>query len=107
MLRFLKNCLRAALPPALFIAITVYFGWNAIHGARGLLAQDVERAELAQAQLAFASIDGQRQEWETRIADLNSQSIGPDMLDDQARQVLNLAEPNDLVVQLADATTTK
>ena len=107
MLRFLKNCLRAILPPTVFILITVYFGWNAIHGARGLQAQQVQRQELAQARQQFAAVDAQRAEWETRIAALDSQSIGLDMLDDQARQVLNLAEPTELVVQLADAAPNK
>ena len=104
MLRFIKNCLRAALPPTMFLLITGYFGWNAIHGARGLKAQEVQRVELAQAQAAFSAIDAERINWETRIAALSNQSIGPDMLDDQARQVLNLADPADLVVQLAALT---
>ncbi len=104
MLRFIKNFLRAALPPTMFLLITCYFGWNAIHGARGLKAQEMQRAELAQAQLAYADVDAERMNWETRIAALNNQSIGLDMLDDQARQVLNLADPADLVVQLASVT---
>ena len=104
MLRLVKNCLRAALPPTMFLLITCYFGWNAIHGARGLKAQQMQRVELAQAQAAFTAIDAGRINWETRIAALSNQSIGPDMLDDQARQVLNLADPADLVVQLAAVT---
>jgi cell division protein FtsB len=104
LLRFLKNRLRAALPPCVFLVITAYFAWNAVHGSRGLEAQARERAELRQAQSEFAAIDAQRAQWETRIADLNSQSIGADMLDDQARQVLNLADPGDLVVQLSPAS---
>ncbi len=102
MLRFFKNCLKATLPPTVFMLITVYFAFNAVHGTRGLKAQAVERAQLAQAKLDFAAIDAERASWETRIADLSSQSIGPDMLDDQARQVLSLAQPTDLVVKLAD-----
>ena len=102
MLRFIKNCLRAVVPPAMFLIITLYFGWNAVHGARGLKAQALQRVELAQAQSAYTAIDAERINWETRIAALSSQSIGPDMLDDQARQVLNLADPADIVVQLVD-----
>jgi len=103
LLRFLKNRLRMALPPAIFLAITFYFGWNAVHGHSGLEAQATQRVALAQAQAEFAQVDAQRAQWETRIADLSAQSIGPDMLDDQARQVLNLAEPGDIVVQLSPA----
>jgi cell division protein FtsB len=105
LLLFLKNRLRAALPPAIFLAITAYFGWNAVHGKSGLEAQAGQRVALRQAQAEFAAIDGERTQWETRIADLNGPSIGPDMLDDQAREVLNLAAPGDLVVQLSPAQT--
>ncbi len=101
MLRAVKNRLRGLAPPALFLAITWYFAWNSVHGHSGLEAQRVQRAELVKAQADFAAVDAQRAAWETRIADLSGQSIAPDMLDDQARQVLNLADPRDLVVNLS------
>lgn len=101
LLRSVKHRVRALVPPAIFLAITYYFGWNAIHGKSGLQAQVVQRAELAQAQAQFTKTDAERTQWETRIADLSGQSIAPDMLDSQARQVLNLADPNDLVIDLS------
>lgn len=101
MLRVLKYRLRALLPPAVFLAITWYFGWNAIHGKSGLEAQQAQQAQLRQAQQDYAKAELLRTQWQTRIADLSGQSIEQDMLDEQARQVLNLANPNDLVVTLA------
>ncbi len=103
MLRILKTRLSQALPPVIFLGITAYFAWNAVHGSRGLKAQEAQRAALVQAQAEYAVVDAERARWETRIAELNGRSIGPDMLDDQARRVLNLAEPGDLVVQLSPA----
>ncbi len=103
MLRAIKYRLRALLPPAIFLAITWYFGWNTIHGKSGLQAQQVQRAELLQAQQDYASVDAQRGQWETRIADLSGQSINADMLDEQSREVLNLANPDDLVVDLSQS----
>ncbi len=104
MLRIVKHRLYAMAPPAIFLAITYYFGWNAIHGKSGLDAQQAQRAQLlAKAQLGICSKAGiaQRAQWQTRIADLSGQSIEPDMLNEQARQVLNLADPNDLVIDLS------
>jgi len=92
------------VPPAVFLAITGYFAWNAVHGRSGLEAQRAQLAALQAAQQNFAQVDQQRAAWETRIADLSSQSIAPDMLDAQARRVLNLADPNDLVVDLPAQT---
>ncbi len=99
----MKNRMRAALPPAIFLGITAYFAWNALHGARGLEAQQAQRAALVRAQQGFTAVDADRQHWEQRIADLDSRSIDKDMLDEQARLVLNLADPSDLVVRLPDA----
>ena len=107
MLRAVKYRLRALLPPAIFLAITWYFGWNAIHGKSGLQAQQVQRAQLQQAQQEYAKAELLRTQWQTRIADLSGQSIEPDMLNEQARQVLNLANPSDLVVNLAPGKSSK
>ncbi len=101
MLRSIKYRVRALAPPAIFLAITYYFGWNAVHGKSGLEAQIAEQAELTAAQQTFAKVDADRVRWETRIADLSSQSVDADMLDGQARQVLNLADPDDLVIDLS------
>ncbi len=100
MFRELKRRCVACLPPAIFLAITGYFAWNAVHGARGLEAQAAERTELAHAKLQFATVDAARQQWETKIAALGNQSIDPDMLDAELRQILSLAGPADLVVNL-------
>jgi cell division protein FtsB len=96
----IKNRLRSLVAPAIFLGITWYFCWNAMHGTRGMDAQRVQVAELAQAQANFAAIDAVRNQWETKVADLNSQSIAPDMLDEQSRAVSNLADPADLEVKL-------
>ncbi len=100
MLRDLKNRLRAIIPPVIFLAITWYFGYNALHGSRGLEAQRIEQADLLKAQQAFNVIDAQRNKWELKVNSLNDQSIASDMLDNEARVVLNLAQPADLVVKL-------
>lgn len=99
MLRAVKNRLRAIAPPVIFLAITYYFGWNALHGRSGLEAQRVQQQQLDQANARFQAAEAERQAWSTKIADLSGQSIAPDMLDEQARQVLNLANPNDLVIE--------
>jgi len=100
-LRAIRNRLRALAPPVVFLAITYYFGWNALHGKSGWEAQRVQQEELTQATARFHAVEAQRTAWATKIADLSGQSIQPDMLDEQAREVLNLANPRDLVIELA------
>ncbi len=101
MLRAIRNRLRAIAPPVVFLAITYYFGWNAVHGKSGLEAQHVQQQQLDQAVARNQAVAAERASWQTKIQDLNGQSIQPDMLDEQARQVLNLANPQDMVIELA------
>lgn len=105
MLRAIRNRLRAIAPPVIFLAITYYFGWNAVHGKSGLEAQHVQQQQLEQAIARNQAVAAERTAWQTKIADLNGQSIQPDMLDEQARQVLNLANPQDMVIELAPRKT--
>ena len=107
MLRALKHRLRGFVIPAVFLALTYYFGWNAVHGQNGLKAQVVERAQLQTQQQQTDAISQKLTLWQTRVAALSSHSIEPDMLNAEARTVLNLADPNDLVVDLPPSMPNK
>ena len=100
MLRAIRNRLRAIAPPIIFLAITYYFGWNAVHGKSGLEAQHTQQQQLQEATAKFKAAEAEKLAWQTKITDLNGRSIQPDMLDEQARQVLNLANPQDMVIDL-------
>jgi cell division protein FtsB len=104
-LRYLKNRLRGLAPPAVFLAITYYFGWNALHGENGLQAQAALRQQLTQAQAEQKATDLTRATWQVKVADLSSSAVSPDMLDEQARHMLDLAGPNDLVIDLPPSTS--
>lgn len=100
MLRAIRNRLRAIAPPVVLLAITYYFGWNTLHGKSGLEAQHQQAQALQEAQAHNQAVAAELLAWKTKIADLNGQSIQPDMLDEQARAVLNLANPQDIVIDL-------
>ncbi|MEA2741006.1 MAG: hypothetical protein QOH05_4313 [Acetobacteraceae bacterium] len=98
--RELKRRARIMLAPAIFLAITGYFGWNATQGDRGLVAyaqrQDLLRQVVAEQDAAKAERDG----WETRVSGLRARHLDPDTLDERARAMLNLSEPSDVIVKL-------
>ena len=96
----MKRIFRAVIGPAIFLTLTVYFGYNAIHGSRGFIAQSVETREIGKARTDLKAVLARRDRWDARLAALNPKAIEPDMLDGQARAVLNLANPDDLVVPL-------
>ena len=100
MLRAIKNQLRRLVVPAVFLALTYYFGWNAVHGKSGLEAQAAQRQQLQAAQSQEDAVHQRLLLWQTKVAALSGQNIDPDMLDEEAREVLNLANPDDLVIEL-------
>src|ERR1700684_2399461 len=97
----LKRRARIMVAPGIFLAITGYFGWNATQGERGLVAyaqrQDLLRQVVADQNAAKAERDG----WETRVSGLRARHLDPDTLDERARAMLNLADPNEVIVKLS------
>jgi cell division protein FtsB len=97
--RELKRRMKAAIAPLVFLALTGYFSWNAVHGNHGLVAYAQRQELLTQAQSDQARALAERDAWERRVAGLRSQHIDADTLDERARAMLNLASPSDIIVQ--------
>ena len=97
--RGLRRFARGAIAPLLFLAVAGYFCWNAIQGDRGLVAYHQRQDLLQQAQTELLRAQVERNMWERRVADLRSNHLDRDTLDERARAMLNLADPNDIIVQ--------
>ena len=96
-IRSLLTALCLYLAAALLIG---YFGVNAYSGNHGLRArQDIDR-QIAQATAELDALKAERAVWQRRVALLASDKLDPDMLDERARVLLNLADPNDLTLRL-------
>lgn len=96
----MKRRARSMIAPAVFLAITGYFGWNAIQGDRGLVAFGQRQDLLRQVAADQATTKAERDGWETRVVGLRARHLNPDTLDERARAMLNLAEPSDVIVKL-------
>lgn len=94
----LKRQLRGAIPPAIFLALAGYFAWNATRGDLGLHAYARREQDLLAAQATLAQTDAERAAWERRVRALRPGWLDADLLDEQARTMLNLAQPDDIVV---------
>ncbi len=89
--------------PALVAALIGYFGYHAVQGEHGLIAwwritQQIERVE--------ATLDetrAEREALERRVALLRPESLDPDMLEERARIMLNLARPDEVIILDAGA----
>jgi cell division protein FtsB len=100
--RALKRRAKGAIAPVFFLALVGYFAWNATHGDHGLFAYAQRQQLLKQAQDDLARMEAERTDWERRVAALRSDHLDADMLDERAREMLNLSDPGDIIVPYGD-----
>ena len=96
----LRRRARQIAPQVFFACLLGYFVYHGVQGDRGLIAwaqmqEELERLEAKQTRLAEA-----RARWEHRVGLLRPDQIDPDMLDEQARTLLNLGQENEFVIFL-------
>jgi hypothetical protein len=48
-----KRILKGVLVPAVFLAVSGYFAWHAVHGERGLMARDKRQGDVVAARAAL------------------------------------------------------
>ena len=75
-----------------------FFAWHAWEGPRGFRFSEKLKIQSAQLTADLAAIQKQRTSFEQRVALLRPESVDPDMLDEMARQTLDVAKPNELIV---------
>ena len=78
-----------------------YFGVNAFSGNHGLKAkQDIDQ-QITSMSVELDKLRLERTQWERRIALLKSRRLDPDMLDEQARALLDYVAPNELTLMFS------
>ena len=97
-MRAVRQQVRAAIPPLVFLGLVGYFGWHATQGDRGLQSYALRQEQLKQVQHELTRITTERETWERRVAGLRTQRLDPDTLDERARAMLNVADPADIVL---------
>jgi cell division protein FtsB len=74
-----------------------YFGVNAFSGNRGLKAKEDLDQQIVSLSTELNRIQHERMQWERRVALLKSDKLDPDMLDEQARSLLDYVDPKELI----------
>ena len=80
--------------------IVGYFVFHAINGEHGILAHGRYEERVVTLKTELDDLKTRRQGLENRIALLKSESLDPDMLEEQARGALNLAHPRDVLLMM-------
>jgi cell division protein FtsB len=102
-----KTRARAILfPIAFYLVLGVasgYLVWGASNGERGLKAKAGYDAEAAQLQFELKQAQAERERWRRRVDSMRSEAIDRDLLDEEARAVLDRVGKDDVVIFTADA----
>ena len=77
-----------------------FFVWHAINGERGLKTDDEYAKTIALLQTQAADVKTERMQWQHRIDLMRGESIDRDLLEEEARVMLDRVHKNDLVVFL-------
>jgi len=78
-----------------------YFGVNAFSGNHGLKAQQDLEAQIAALSAELDQLKHEHAQWQRRVALLKADNLDPDMLDENARELLDYTAPNELTLMLA------
>ena len=90
--------LRSFLFPLLAIGVGGYFVYHLQTGDHGLEARAVLEKRKAVLAGELAGLKEVKARLERDVALLRPESLDPDMLDERARAILNLAHPDDLIM---------
>jgi cell division protein FtsB len=75
-----------------------YFGVNAYSGNHGLKAKEDLDQQIAALSTDLDHLKLEHAQWERRVALLRTGRLDPDMLDEQARSLLDYVAPNELTL---------
>ncbi len=96
--RSVTRVFAAMVLPAVCGAVTAYFGYYAIWGARGAMALEDTQAELGVRQEQLSAVRDRRLRLEHRIALIKPGQVDPDLVEELARGELMSGAPNQVAV---------
>ena len=94
----MRRGLRRAIAPCLGFCALLYFIYHTVQGDRGVIAYLRLNAQLERAEMALMESNAARDILARRVELLRPENLDRDMLDEQARHILGLAHPDDVVI---------
>ena len=98
LLSIFKRILKGVLVPAVFLAVSGYFAWHAVHGERGLMARDKRQGDIVAARATLQQAEAERDAMERRVAGLRGDRLDRDQLEERARSLLNMVGRDEVIV---------
>jgi cell division protein FtsB len=94
----LTKRLQLVVGPVIAISLLGYFIYHIIQGERGLLSWRQINQKIDQAQSRLAETTLEQEILERRVTLMRPDSLDPDMLEEQAREKLNFARKDEIVI---------
>jgi len=85
------------------LAVLLVLGGMALAGPYGILSWGENKALLEKRQQQIATLTAERDELKNRVALLDPNNVDPDMASELVRKDLNVARPDEYVIQLDEA----
>ena len=98
----IRKQLRAYAAPLACVCAIGYFAYHTMQGHRSLITYVHLEGEIAKAEVELASVGAERLRLEGRVALLRPENIDRDILDEQARKILGLGHPDEVVIFYRD-----
>ncbi len=89
---------RPVIPQALTVCVLAYFAYHIVEGERGITAWKQLTGELVEARRERSEVAARRATLEHRVELLRPDGLDPDLLEEQARSLLNMGRPTDRVI---------
>ena len=95
-----QSKLKPLLLPLGCLLVLGYFAYHAVEGDYGLFALGKLEQRVVALQREIESVRSERIEMESHVALMRPESVDRDMLDERARQALNMSDAKDIVIFL-------
>jgi len=87
---------------ALLIGFQLYLGYGAFNGRFGIESQQKMLAEIELMQKESAVLQKQIKAYRHRISLFDPDRLDPDIINEKARELLSMADPQDIIVVLPE-----
>jgi len=99
----LRKRAKRAAAPAVLAGVVLYLGYHTVQGDRGLAAWLEIDGRIAEQRAELAVVRVERARMDRRVELMRADGLDPDLLDERARALLNMARPDERVYFFAPA----
>jgi cell division protein FtsB len=98
-----QSKIKPLLLPLCCLFVLGYFAYHAVEGDYGLFALGKLKERVASLEAELAAARAKRERMERHVALMRPESLDRDMIDERAREALNMADAKDIVIFLDPA----